>query len=596
MASQDIKLLIKTISDLTGLTRLGNAIRQHSKVVRGIIAVYGKLKTAAGAAFKIGASALRQVRRLGLGAAAAVGGAVREAVQFNVQMARTWTMAKWTLGEFWAMRKQVKGLATDLGVAKSELAGGLYQALSAGVPEDNVLSFIETAAKVAVADGSTIATAVDGITTVLNAFGVQADKTGEVVDQLFNTVRNGKTTFAELANNIAQAAPVAAAANMPFQELLAAVATLTKQGTPTAQAMTQIRAAILSITEELGENWREQYTFIEALEEMRKKAGESGKTLKEFMGRVEGAMAALGLTGQNARQAAADLASTADAAGALEEAFGKVDQFRHWPKLWQEIRNNVDSAGVVFDRVLKPVVESITRQLKSWRESTGVFDALEKRLTTLREKAADIWAAVTQGGEGGNLAASLGRILKAAAVMAMQAAISILLKAVPFIAEALGKGIKKAMDFGGTWAGERQTAMDIVRSRHGGVLGATKAYWSDRDAYNAEIDAEQRRLHDLNLQAEGSRLSSEFESRSGGDMGAGVAGLNAIAAEGAAIRSGKLAPAVARTRDALRANADLADEIKDTLDRIVAEQNSIRAWLQTNQSQLRNSDRAGGQW
>lgn len=50
----------------------------------------------------------------------------------------------------------------------------------------------------------------------------------------------------ELGQTIAQAAPIAASYGVGIEQVLSAVASLTKQGTPTAQAMTQIRASILA--------------------------------------------------------------------------------------------------------------------------------------------------------------------------------------------------------------------------------------------------------------------------------------------------------------------------------------------------------------
>ena len=82
---------------------------------------------------------------------------------------------------------------------------------------------------------------------------MSAEEAGTVSDQLFTTVRLGKTTFGELGASIAQVAPIAAAYGISIDQVLGAVASLTKQGTPTAQAMTQIRAAIQGTAGELGD-------------------------------------------------------------------------------------------------------------------------------------------------------------------------------------------------------------------------------------------------------------------------------------------------------------------------------------------------------
>ena len=130
-----------------------------------------------------------------------------------------------------------------------KLANAYYQIVSAGYDGAEGLQLLETSAKAAVAGVTDTATAADGITTVLNAFKINASESEEVADALFNTVKLGKTTFSELSANISQVAPIAAASNIPLNEVLATVASLTKQGVPTAQAMTQIRSAIVGLNE-----------------------------------------------------------------------------------------------------------------------------------------------------------------------------------------------------------------------------------------------------------------------------------------------------------------------------------------------------------
>ena len=72
----------------------------------------------------------------------------------------------------------------------------------------------------------------DILTTVLNAFKIEAKDVDKVSDVLFTTVRLGKTTLSELSSSLAQVAPLASASGVKFEEIAAAIATLTKQGTP----------------------------------------------------------------------------------------------------------------------------------------------------------------------------------------------------------------------------------------------------------------------------------------------------------------------------------------------------------------------------
>ncbi len=135
----------------------------------------GKLRTNIRAAFN--SAPVRAFRNAVLAVGAAFVAAVVEGSKFNVQMARVWTVTGGGIDNFKELRKQARGLAADFGKARSEIANGMYNALSAGIDQSNLESFMRSAAQVAVADGSDISTAVDGITTVLNAFGIEDAKT-----------------------------------------------------------------------------------------------------------------------------------------------------------------------------------------------------------------------------------------------------------------------------------------------------------------------------------------------------------------------------------------------------------------------------------
>ena len=96
-------------------------------------------------------------------------------------------------------------------------------------------------------------TAADAITTILNAYGMSADRAGEVSDLLFSIVKRGKTTFAELAPSIGLVATTAATAGVSTEELGAALATMTRSGVKTDNAITAVQAIISSFLKPAAE-------------------------------------------------------------------------------------------------------------------------------------------------------------------------------------------------------------------------------------------------------------------------------------------------------------------------------------------------------
>ena len=220
--------------------------------------------------------------------------------------------------------KAIEDLSRTSSQSSVSLATAFKTIISASYEADDALHLLSIADKAAAAGFVDIEVAADGVTTVLNAWGKTVDESERVSDIFFKTIERGKTSFPELASNIATVAPLAASSGVSFEEVSAALQTLTRQGTPTAVAMTQIRAAIVSMNENLGDGWSKTMTFQQGVELMSKKAGGSMNALKGMVGRVEGVNAILAMTGKNTKQAADDLESLADVAGLTGDAFDKV--------------------------------------------------------------------------------------------------------------------------------------------------------------------------------------------------------------------------------------------------------------------------------
>jgi len=243
------------------------------------------------------------------------------AIEYEHSMKEVQTISAAVQGNFDGYADAIVRMSTEVPQSANELAKAYYQIVSAGYDGAEGLRLLETSAKGAVGGVSDVATVADGITTVMNAWKLSAAQAGEVSDTFFNTVKLGKTTISELASNIAQVAPLAAAYGVSFEQIASATATLTKQGTSTSMAMTQLRQALIAVNEQLGQGWSESYTLQEAFDLVAEKASSAGVDIKELTGRVEGALAIMATTGQNARGAAEDLETYAKAVGASSDAF-----------------------------------------------------------------------------------------------------------------------------------------------------------------------------------------------------------------------------------------------------------------------------------
>lgn len=147
---------------------------------------------------------------------------------------------------------QMKAGAIDVmkefGLQADDMNTALFDIVSAGIPAGESIDFMREAANLALGGATDLTTAVDGMTSVMNAFGLETDEANQVSAAFFSAQKFGKTTVAELSSSIGQIAPIAKQAGLSYQELLTSMSLLTKQGIATDQATTALKATITAIT------------------------------------------------------------------------------------------------------------------------------------------------------------------------------------------------------------------------------------------------------------------------------------------------------------------------------------------------------------
>lgn len=260
-----------------------------------------------------------------MGSGALLKGMYDDAKEFSRQMRIVSTISEEVANDLQRFKGAVLDICSQIAIAPATAAEALYQINSAGHLGAAGLDVLEASAKAAVAGVTETATAADAITTVLNAYGMSANQATAVSDKLFTTVRLGKTTMAELGHSISQVAPVAATFGISIDEVLAVVSELTKQGVPTATAMTQIRSAITAVTESLGDGAFATRNLLEAFEEVNEKSKGSENALKTDLGNIRALQAVLMATGQHAGETAEFISEIGNSAGATEVAFQKMN-------------------------------------------------------------------------------------------------------------------------------------------------------------------------------------------------------------------------------------------------------------------------------
>ena len=194
----------------------------------------------------LGAIGKRMTMMVTLPVVAAGVATTKMAMDFESQMANVFTLMDKATIKSRDWKKEVLDLSKKVPQSTDVLSKGLYDIVSAGIDAGKAMNVLEVSSKSATAGLTTTAVAADAITSVLNAYNLSADEAADVSDVLFTTIRYGKTTFAELGPQIGKVVATAAAAGVSFDEVGAALATMTISGLKTDQAIVGLNQTILS--------------------------------------------------------------------------------------------------------------------------------------------------------------------------------------------------------------------------------------------------------------------------------------------------------------------------------------------------------------
>lgn len=314
------------------------------------------------------------------------GAAAKVASDFETEFAKFASLVPKTKNQLANFKTEVLDMSKAVGVDAVKSMDALYEAISAGVPEENAMTFLETSAKAAVAGVTDTKNAVDGMTSAINAFGTGFQNAERTADIMFQAVNIGKMTFDQMSKSIYIAGPIAANTGVKFEELAAAQATITKSGSSASVAMTQVRSALTALNKptgnlqellhqlgaETGPELIENMGGLQAaFEAIRNQADANGMSLAKLFGRVEAVNGILALTGENAAIANQDLAAITHSAGAMERAFKKIDDTpaRRWARAIAEMK----VAAIGMGNAVLPAVEGVIDVV---RNLISIFEGL----------------------------------------------------------------------------------------------------------------------------------------------------------------------------------------------------------------------------
>jgi len=307
------------------------------------------------------------------GVTAALGKAVSNAKQFEDGFSQVSTLVDTSSENMEGMARGLIDIYQQLPVSIDKLNGALYQTVSAGVDASDALEVVEIAARGAIGGATDVQTAVDGMTSAINGFQLEADDAQSVADKFFVAVREGKTTFGELASNIGTVASQAEAMNVTLDEALSGIAAITQTGISTSEAVTQV-TSVLAAFQKFPERFREiginpeellkEEGFRTTLNRIVEAAERADQNLIELFGRKRATRGIQILTGPQSDQFVNTLNAMEDSAGEANTAFEKMQNTAS--NLSTTLFNRVNGAFTEFGRTILPTVNDALRSVLNW--------------------------------------------------------------------------------------------------------------------------------------------------------------------------------------------------------------------------------------
>lgn len=176
-----------------------------------------------------------------------------ESEEFNKAMKEANTMASKDSAGFKQLKGEVADLAKEIPIARDQLANGLYQTISNGVPEDNWIEFLNTSARSAVGGLADINKVVGVTSTLIKNYGLEWSAAADIQDKIQLTAKNGVTSFEQLAQALPRVTGNAASLGVSIDELMGTFATLTGVSGNTAEVSTQLGAIFTALVKPSSE-------------------------------------------------------------------------------------------------------------------------------------------------------------------------------------------------------------------------------------------------------------------------------------------------------------------------------------------------------
>lgn len=322
------------------------------------------------------------------------------AVDFEDAMAKVSTIADTSEVSMDELERAILDLSNQTGISSADIAQNVYDAISAGQKTGDAVNFVTKSSMLAKAGFADAGAALDVLTTIMNAYGLEADKVAEVSDMLIQTQNLGKTTVGQLANSMGKIIPTANAYGVQLDQLCAGYALMTANGVATAESTTYMNAmlnelgksgtGVAKILQEktglsFAELMEQGYSLSDVLAIIEQSAKEQGLAFTDMWSSSEAAKAGLITLGDSADKFNGVLGQMQQSTGATDSAFEKLKTNSYNIQLTiNQLKNTAIELGTALMQVLAPIIVALAEKVSALAQwFSGLSDSQKNTIVTI---------------------------------------------------------------------------------------------------------------------------------------------------------------------------------------------------------------------
>ena len=340
-------------------------------------------------------------------AAAVYAGPVQAAQQYETAIAKVGTIADTQEVPLGTLSQQIMELSNKTGIAANAIAD---DAISAGQKTGDAVNFVTNSTKLAKAGFAESSQTLDVLTTVLNAYGMSADKVSTVSDMLVQTQNKGKVTVGELASSMGKIIPTANASNVSLEQLCAGYAIMTSKGIAAAETTTYMNSMLNELSksgsttdkllrQKMGGSFAELMASGKSLGEIlggiQEEASKSGLALSDMFSSSEAGKAAMSLLSNGVDGFNSSVQDMVNSVGATDSAFAKMEDTTE--AKMEKAKNSIANLGIVLGQNLLPIVGNLADKVAVVVTKVSEFAAANQKLVQTALKVAAGLAALKVG-------------------------------------------------------------------------------------------------------------------------------------------------------------------------------------------------------